>query len=138
MNKPSMKRKVSLAKVARVGTLDEHGRVHLVPVTFAVSGDTWYSPTDAAARPAKRLRNLRHDPRVSILIDVYDDDWSKVWWVRLHGQGRVVEASSAERECALRLLRQKYPQFADTPSDEGAGPVLAVDIEQWSGWAYSG
>jgi PPOX class probable F420-dependent enzyme len=137
MDEALMRRKIAEARVARVGTVDEHGRVHLVPVTFAVEGDTWYSPSDAGAPPAKRLRNLRHDPRVTILIDAYDEDWSRVWWVRLRGRGRVIE-NSPEHGRAQGLLTAKYTQFAATPSEEGAGPVMAVDIEEWSGWAMSG
>jgi PPOX class probable F420-dependent enzyme len=131
-----MRRNAAQARVARVGTVDEQGRVHLVPVTFVLSGEVWYSPTDAGGRLAKRLRNLTRDPRGSILIDAYDEDWAKVWWVRLHGNGRVV-TDGPERDQAWRLLRVKYPQFADTPSDEGAGPVMAVDIEHWAGWAHT-
>jgi PPOX class probable F420-dependent enzyme len=136
MEESEMRRNATQARVARVGTVDERGRVHLVPVTFALAGQVWYSPTDAGERQAKRLRNLARDPRVSILIDAYDDDWAKVWWVRLRGTGRVV-SDGPERDHAWQLLREKYPQFADTPSDEGGGPVMAVDIEHWTGWAYT-
>jgi PPOX class probable F420-dependent enzyme len=136
MDEAQMRRLVQGARIARVGTSDEHGRVHLVPVTFVVWEGRWYSPSDAGPRPAKRLRNLERDPRVTVLVDVYDEDWSKVWWVRLRGLGRVVEDFS-ERERACRLLREKYPQFEDAPSDEGEGPVMAVDVEEWAGWAYS-
>lgn len=136
MDKPTMRRKATQARVARVGTVDQQGRVHLVPVTFAVTDDVWYSPSDEGERQAKRLRNLARSPQVSILIDTYDEDWAKVWWVRLRGNGRVI-SSGTERDHAWRLLREKYPQFADTPPEEGRGPVMAVDIEQWTGWAYS-
>jgi len=136
MDKSFMRGNADQARVARVATVDGRGHVHLVPVTFALSEDVWYSPTDAGERLAKRLRNLTCDPRVSILIDVYDDDWSKVWWVRMHGSGRIV-LDSPERDHAWRLLRAKYPQFASTPSDEGAGPVMAVDVHHWAVWSYS-
>jgi PPOX class probable F420-dependent enzyme len=136
MEQPWMRRKVAEARAVRVGTIDEQGRVHLVPVTFVVDVGTWYSPSDAGPRPAKRMRNLRADPRVTILIDSYAEDWSQVWWVRLRGHGRVV-GSWSEHEHARDLLNEKYPQFAGAPSEEGAGPVMAVDVEEWSGWAYS-
>jgi PPOX class probable F420-dependent enzyme len=136
VNQAAMRRNATEARVARVGTADGQGQVHLVPVTFVLAEDVWYSPTDNGERMAKRLRNLTDDPRVSILIDVYDEDWSKVWWVRLRGTGRVVR-DSPERAHAWRLLRAKYPQFADAPSDEGAGPVMAVDVKHWAGWSYS-
>src|SRR5438034_8597732 len=106
-----MRARAARARVARVGTVDSRGRVHLVPVTFVVDHGTFYSPTDAGSRPAQRLRNLSNDPRVTVLIDVYDEDWPKVWWVRIRGNGRVV-SDDTEREGADRLLRQKYPQFA--------------------------
>jgi len=112
------------------------GRGGLAPIVFIIEGDTLYSATDAGPRPVKRLRNLEGDPRVTVLVDVYDEDWSKVWWVRIRGMGRTVE-DGPERDHALRLLWKKYPQFRSTPPDEAAGPVMAVDVGQWSGWAYS-
>ncbi len=138
LHKEAMRRRVAEARSARVGTVDENGRVHLVPVTFVVDGEMWYSPSDQGPGPAERLRNLELDPRVTVLIDGYSEDWSQTWWVRLRGQGRVISAPDAEHERARRLLDEKYPQFASTPDDVAAGPIMAVDIEDWSGWAYSG
>ena len=135
MNEDELRRRVAGSRVARVGTVDEQGRAHLVPIVFVVDRDRLYSATDAGPRPVKRLRNLARDPRVTVLVDAYDEDWSTVWWVRLRGRGRAVE-DAAERAEALRLLWEKYPQFGDAPSAETAGPVMAVDIERWSGWAY--
>jgi PPOX class probable F420-dependent enzyme len=137
MDEVQMRRRVAEARVARVGTLDEQGRAHLVPIVFVIDGDRLYSATDADSRPVKRLRNLQRDHRVTVLVDVYDEDWSKVWWVRLRGSGRAIE-DGKERDHARRLLWEKYPQFGSTPPDEAAGPVMAVDIEEWAGWAYSG
>jgi PPOX class probable F420-dependent enzyme len=131
-----MRRRLADARVARVGTVDEQGRVHVVPVIFVLEADTWYSPSDTGKRPAKRLRNLDADPRVTILVDVYDEDWSRVWWVRMRGRGRAVEGG-AEHERAYRLLREKYLQFTAVPGDEAAGPTMAVAIQEWSGWAHS-
>jgi PPOX class probable F420-dependent enzyme len=120
MDEIQMRRLVQNARVARVGTTDERGRVHLVPVTFVVRDDIWYSPSDAGPRMAKRLRNLERDPRVTVLIDVYDEDWSKVWWVRLRGRGRVIEDSS-ERERARGLLGEKYPRSTRRPPTKAVG-----------------
>lgn len=136
LSQDQMRVRTEQARVARVGTVDEHTRVHLVPVTFVIDHDTFYSPTDAAPRPAKRLRNLERDPNVTVLVDSYCEDWAKVWWVRIRGAGRTVGAGS-EHEHARRLLTGKYPQFASAPPGEAAGPMLAVDIEEWLGWAYS-
>lgn len=131
-----MRRRLVEARVVRVGTVDEQGRVHVVPVVFVLEADTWYSPSDAGKRPVKRLRNLNTDPRVTILVDVYEEDWSRVWWVRMRGIGRAVEGG-AERERAYRLLRETYAQLTAVPGDEAAGPTMAVTIQGWSGWASS-
>jgi hypothetical protein len=66
----------------------------MVPVIFVLEADTWYSPSDTGKRPPKRLRNLDADPRVTILVDVYDEASSRVWWVRMRGIGRAVEGGA--------------------------------------------
>jgi PPOX class probable F420-dependent enzyme len=136
MDEGQLRQRVASARVARIGTVDEQGRAHLVPIVFVLDGDRLYSATDDGPRPAKRLRNLARDPRATVLVDAYDEDWSTVWWVRLRGRGRAV-SDAEERGHARRLLSEKYPQFGDAPPEEAAGPVMAVDIEQWAGWAYS-
>ncbi|GAA0358103.1 pyridoxamine 5'-phosphate oxidase family protein [Actinoallomurus spadix] len=132
-----MRGRVERERVVRLATVDDRGRAHVVPVIFAVDGDVFYSPTDKKARPPKRLRNLDHDERVTILADFYDEDWVKAWWVRLRGTGRVV-GDGPERTHAIGLLDRKYPQFAGPAYAEDGGPMLAVDIGEWTGWAYSG
>lgn len=134
MDEQQMRHRASEARAARVGTVDERGRVHLVPVVFVIDGETLYSPTDPGPHLAKRLRNLAGDPRVTVLVDDYDEDWSRVWWVRLRGTGRVV-AGDPEHDHARQLLAAKYPQFGGDP---GTGAVMAVDVAEWSGWAYTG
>jgi PPOX class probable F420-dependent enzyme len=121
------------ARVARLATTDPDGRPHLVPVVFAVDGDTLYSAVDNKPKRSKRLRrigNARARPDVTILVDQYDDDWSRLWWIRLRGRARVLDEGK-ERDRALDLLRAKYAQYRDDPPD---GPVLAVDITEVSEW----
>ncbi len=124
------------ARVARLATADAAGRPHLVPVAFAVSGDTVYSAVDAKpkrTRALRRLANVRANPAVSLLVDHWDeDDWSRLWWVRADGRGRVLDADDAEARRATELLRERYPR------QRAAGEVLAVDVERWSGWAAGG
>jgi PPOX class probable F420-dependent enzyme len=120
------------ARVARLATVDAGGRPHLVPVCFAVDGDTVYSAVDEVKPKAtlrlRRLRNVAENPAVSLLVDHYDDDWSALWWVRADGRARVLETAPD----AIALLAARYPQYAQAPP---AGPVLAVDVERWSGWS---
>ena len=67
----------------------------------------------------------------SLLVDEYDDDWSRLWWVRLDGRAYLVD-NTAEAERAIRSLSDKYPQYRQQPP---SGPVLALDIERWVGWS---
>src|SRR3954454_20211872 len=87
------------ARVARLATVDPQSGGHLVPLVFAVDGDRIFSPVDAKPKRTaalRRLANVRADPRVSLLVDHYVDDWTKLWWVRTDGVGRVVAASDPE------------------------------------------
>jgi PPOX class probable F420-dependent enzyme len=135
------------ARVARLATADAAGRPHVVPVVFAVDGDTVYSVVDAKRKRTtalRRLRNVAENPFVALLADHYDDsDWDALWWVRAEGRGRVLdpasdvetertEAARAEAARAVDLLRARYPQ------QRAVGAVLAVDVERWSGWAAGG
>ena len=129
-----MRGRVATARVGRLATTDPQGRLHLVPFCFALDGDTLYSAVDEKPKRTMRLRrlaNIRARPSVAVLVDHYEDDWSRLWWVRLRGKARVIE-SGAEREHALALLAEKYAQYR---TDEPAGAVIAVRIEEWYGWA---
>jgi PPOX class probable F420-dependent enzyme len=127
------------ARVARLATADATGRPHLVPVTFAVAGDTVYSAVDAKPKTTtalRRLANVAANPRVALLVDHYDDgDWGRLWWVRADGVGRVLDAGEPEGRRAIDLLVTRYPAYRAT---RPAGPVLAVDVDRWSSWSSSG
>lgn len=136
VNQDEMRRRVAAARVGRLATIDPDGRPNVVPFVFALERDTLYSSVDEKPKQTRQLRrldNLRRDPRFTVLVDHYEEDWPRVWWVRLKGRGRVIEEGT-ERERAIRLLGQKYDQY-----DEEApqGPVIALDVEEWRGWAYT-
>jgi PPOX class probable F420-dependent enzyme len=131
-----VRRRVRIARVARLATVGDDGRPHLVPITFALAGDVVYSAVDAKpkrSRDLKRLRNIAGSPDVAVLVDAYDDDWSKLWWCRLEGRARI-EESGSEFEKARVVLADKYSQYrVDAP----AGPVIAIDVIRWTGWTAS-
>jgi PPOX class probable F420-dependent enzyme len=132
-----LRRRVAEARVARLATLEADGRPHLVPIVFALRGETLYSAVDAKpkrSRTLRRIENARHRPDVTVLIDHYEDDWSRLWWVRLRGLARVLEAG-AEAEAALALLVEKYDAYRLSPPGP---PVLAVDVAEWAGWDGTG
>jgi PPOX class probable F420-dependent enzyme len=123
------------ARVARLATLTPDVRPHLVPIVFALRGDTVYSAVDAKPKRTlalARLANVAAHPAVSVLADHYAEDWSTLWWVRGDGSGRVLEPNVAEAREAIEMLRDRYPQQSVT------GSVLALDVERWSGWAAAG
>ncbi|HZT14549.1 MAG TPA: TIGR03668 family PPOX class F420-dependent oxidoreductase [Gaiellaceae bacterium] len=128
--------RLAAERVARLATIDPDGRPHLVPIVFAVDGDTLYSAVDRKpkrSRTLRRIENARARPDVTVLVDHYDDDWTKLWWIRLRGRARVLD-DGAERERALELLALKYAQYRDAPPD---GPVLAVDVDDARSWSGS-
>jgi PPOX class probable F420-dependent enzyme len=119
------------ATVAHLATVDARSRPYIVPVTFALQAETVYSVTDAKPKRTTALHrydNVRANPAVALLVDHYEDDWSKLWWVRADGIARVLDAETTEAKRAIELLAHRYPQQRAT------GDVLAVDVKRWSGW----
>ncbi len=122
------------ARVARLATTDSDGRPHLVPIVFALAGDTLYTAVDAKPKRSRRLRrmeNARARPDVTVLVDRYDEDWRGLWWIRLRGRARVLDEGE-EVSRALRLLTEKYVQYRDSAPGP---PVLAIDVEEWRAWS---
>jgi PPOX class probable F420-dependent enzyme len=120
--------------VLRLATVDERGVPHLIPVTFAVDRGTLYTAVDhkpKSSRDLRRLANIRANPHVTLLADHYDDDWSALWWVRVDGHARVIEAA-AEMSGPIGLLAERYDQYRERPPE---GPVIAVTIDGWTGWS---
>lgn len=132
-----MRRRVAEARVGRLGTVTAEGRPHLVPCCFALDTlgdwDVVYSAVDAKPKSTmalRRLANLRATGAASLLVDHYDEDWAALWWVRVDGQGRVVDGG-AEREHALDLLAAKYDQYR---RQRPGGPVVVVEVTAWRAW----
>jgi PPOX class probable F420-dependent enzyme len=121
--------------VARLATVDASGRPHLVPIVFALDGDTVYSAVDdvkpKATTRLKRLRNIAANPAVALLADRYEDDWSALWWVRADGTAQVLDAGAPEAARARELLAARYPAYRAAPPP---GAVIAIAVERWSGW----
>jgi PPOX class probable F420-dependent enzyme len=125
--------RLAAARVARLATTDPDGRPHLVPIVFALESGTLYTAVDRKPKRSTKLRrieNARVRPDVTILVDHYDEEWSRLWWIRVRGRARVLDEGE-ERERALGLLQKKYPQYREEPPD---GPVLAVDVTEVREW----
>jgi len=128
-----MRLRVDGARVGRLATSGPGGQPHIVPVCFALDGETIYFAVDAKpkrTRALKRLGNIASNPAVSLLVDHYEDDWARLWWVRVDGHARVI-AEGAELDKAIELLASRYAPYR---SSRPAGPVVAVAVDRWTGW----
>ncbi len=131
-----MRDHVEGARVAHLASVAESGEPHVVAICFALQGDTLYFAVDAKpkrTRDLQRLRNIAAHPAVSVLVDHYEEDWRHLWWVRLDGDARVVEAGP-DFDRALDLLVGRYPQYEKA---RPAGPVVSMSVRRMSGWSAS-
>lgn len=122
------------ARVARLATVSAAGVPHLVPVTFAVLGDRIVFVVDDKPKSTIRLRrldNIAARPSVCLLADVYDDDWTRLWWVRADGTATVLAADTD----AVDALALRYPAYVERRPD---GPVVSIEVTAWTGWAAAG
>lgn len=122
--------------VAVLGTVDEAGMAHLVPVTYVVSGDRVFITIDdkpKRTQDLKRLRNIAANPRVCLLAQHYQDEWSGLWWARADGTARVIDPGDMPFG-VLGGLVGRYSWYRAHPPN---GPVIEVTVETWSGWAFA-
>ncbi|WP_369251488.1 TIGR03668 family PPOX class F420-dependent oxidoreductase [Streptomyces sp. R41] len=152
MDEDEARRRFLTARVARLATVDAEGRPHLVPVVFAQHGvcarygdfarrgDEIVTAVDRKPKRSarlKRLRNIAAHPAVCLLVDAYDEDWDRLWWVRADGDARILPPDASEFRvrdeyaAAIALLREKYAPYRSQPPD---GPVIAITVHRWHGW----
>lgn len=135
MDTDEARRRFADSPVARLATVRPDGSPHIVPITFAVDGDTVYTVVDAKPKRSRRLQrlaNLEAEPRCALLVDHYDADWTKLWWVRADGRATIVDDPGSVT--GMELLTARYPAYADAPP---AGPVIVVSVARWHGWSAS-
>ncbi len=128
---------MTTARVARLATADQYARPHVVPIVFVYEHPHLYTPIDRKPkrvddwRLLRRVQNVVTNGRASVVIDVWDEDWSRLRYVLLEGTADVLE-SGDERDRALRLLEAKYPQYGALPL--GDAPVIRVTVERRVDW----
>lgn len=125
------------ARVGRLATLRPDLTPHVVPFVFVViereaKVHVYWVVDRKRKRPRRlqRLKNVEKNPAVEIVVDSYDEEWHRLWWVRASGTARVVRGAD-ERATALAALRAKYPQYVIVPP---SGPVVAIEIGRIAGW----
>jgi PPOX class probable F420-dependent enzyme len=126
-------------RLAHLATVDSSGAPHVVPICFALLGETIYVSIDEKPKKSddpsrlRRLRNIAANPRVAIVADVYDDAvWSRLGFVLLRGVARMVETTADEHASAIRELRTKYAQYRPMALD--TRPLIAADITSVTTW----
>lgn len=145
LSRDAIERLLDTWPVARLATLRADGSAALVPVVFACSAGRIWLPVDgkpkrgAAGRELARVENVRRDPRVSLLLDQYDADWSALWWLRAEGEAQVAAEGAPGFAAAAQALRRKYPQYRQTALFRtGAAPALiALEPKRITSWAAS-
>ena len=131
MTPEEARERFAAARVADLATVTPAGTPHIVPIVFALIDDTVYSVVDEKPKRTtdlKRLENVRANPRAALLADHYEEDWTQLWWVRADGSARVIDPDEPEARRSLAALTERYPQ------QRPIGPVLAVDVDRWTGW----
>jgi PPOX class probable F420-dependent enzyme len=123
------------ARVARLATVDPTGAPHLVPIVFALDGDRIVTPIYHKPKRSTRLQrlaNIASEQRVAVLADHYDEDWSRLWWVRADGVAALLEPGGPGHAPAARLLSERYSQYRSHPLE---GSIIEITVTRWTGWS---
>ena len=128
------------SRVARLGTADRTGQPLVVPVCYVFDGRVCFSALDAkpkrvAATQLRRVRNIAENPRVSLTVDRYDEEWSRLCWVIVEGRADILTDGS-ERAGAVDLLRDKYAQYRALGLDRDTATVIRISPERTLHWRW--
>lgn len=131
----TQRRFLNAGRVAHLATADARGGPHVVPVCYALGGETIYITIDEKPkrrdRPLKRLRNIIENSAVAVTVDRWDEDWSRLAWVMLHGHAEILECGR-EHDAAQDVLREKYQQYRTM--DLTGLPVIAIRVQRVLNW----
>jgi PPOX class probable F420-dependent enzyme len=133
MEEADARRRLAGSKAAHLATVSAEGRPHVVPIVFALDGETLYFAVDAKPKKTAnlvRLKNIAANPAVSVLVDHYEDDWTRLWWVRADGTAHIV-TDNTEAQRALDSLATRYHQYV---TERPGGRVVAIHIDRLTGW----
>jgi PPOX class probable F420-dependent enzyme len=106
-------RLIRTARVAHLATADKAGQPHVIPICFVFDGKYFYSPIDEKPKRTtnlKRLKNIRDNPQVALIIDHYEEDWRKLGYMLVFGKARILQ-SGVQHQNGVQLLRRKYRQY---------------------------
>ena len=129
-------RLIRSARVAHLATADKNGCPHVIPICFVFDGNYFYSPIDEkpkriAPQRLKRVKNIRENTQVALVMDHYEEDWGKLAYVLVMGQARVLLRGPKHRK-GVRLLRGKYPQYRTMKIDRL--PLIVIQPTRMRSW----
>jgi PPOX class probable F420-dependent enzyme len=123
---------IESVRTAHLATADAGGVPHVIPVCFAyVNGDFWtvVDEKPKGQRRLKRLRNIDENPKVALVFDRYDEDWSRLGYVLVQGTARIVDGAPA---AVLEALRERYPQYREMALEgREAIRVVVERVVEW-------
>ncbi len=128
---------VGAQRVARLATSDKEGNPHVIPVCYAFDGQRFYTPLDekpkrVAESKLRRVRNIETRPEVALVIDQYDDNWSRLGYVLVQGQAELLQPTSPSHSQALSLLRERYSQYSSMALEKYAViAITPVHVVSW-------
>ena len=133
-------RLLTQARLGHLATADATGTPHVIPVCYAFDEKRIYSVLDQKPKRTtpsglKRVRNIQANPKVSLVVDHYQEDWRRLWYVLVQGEALMLEEGS-EQQAAIRLLRQKYKQYLDMDIDQN--PVIRITPHRVVCWRGDG
>jgi len=137
----ALERVLAVMPVARLASVGADGAPHVVPIVFVAVGGALYSPIDGKPKRAgklQRLRNVARNSNVSLVIDRYDEDWRRLWWVRIDATADVITAdavSVAMWDRMVAALRAKYPQYDSVPLFDGVPTLLRMTPHRHTAWS---
>ena len=136
---PAFEEFIQRARVARLATVDSEFKPHVVPVVFVFDGNHFFIPVDEkrkAAKPEKlkRVRNIQDNPNVALLIDQYDEDWTKLAFVMIQGKASVAtkEEGNIQVRQAYKKLMTKYIQYQKVGIGEMCIIITPKKVASWS------
>ena len=130
-------------RVGHLATAGADGAPHVIPVCYALDAAALYfvadeKPKRRPARSLQRLVNLGENPRAALVVDDYDDDWTRLAWLLVRGPAHIVRDTGMHAR-ALALLRARYPQYIAMSLDDGArNPIVRIEPERVTLWRAAG
>jgi PPOX class probable F420-dependent enzyme len=124
-------------RVAHLATASAEGSPHVIPVCYAFDGQHFYTPLDekpkrVTGNQLRRVRNIEARHEASLVIDQYDDDWTRLGYVLIHGRADLLAPEEPTHAVALHLLRERYVQYLTMSLERY--PVIVITPDRVTSW----